>query len=1017
MNVKHNEPGKAIYNSILEVIGHTPLVKLNRIPKDHGLQCQMYAKCEYINPGGSIKDRIAHTMIQEAEYEGKIHPGVTRLVEPTSGNTGIGVSLVAAVKGYKCTIVTPDKNSDEKMSTMNLLGAEIIQTPSNIHHQDPGSFMSVTRQILEEDPNAYSLDQYSNRYNPLTHHEHTAVEILDALENVDMFVMGTGTGGTVTGTGKKLKEKCPGCTIVTVDPAGSIIFEEGPQFPFFVEGIGGDFVPDVLDKHVIDKVIKPDDYDAFNMSRELIQKEGLLCGGSSGAITYAAIQAAKERKLGPDQKVVVILPDGIRNYMTKFVNDQWMEAHLFKPIPKRDFPWWTRCISNLNIIRTVPMIRDSSSCLETLTAMDTKHNIAFIVNEDGLLKGVISKDSLRAAATNPKCKTPLDFHDKAIKHVLKKHHKIIENKENATVGLAARILDIAPFVAVVEEYKNGNNNNPGLDLQKAYEIANKQQNKQQGLVRTGHRPHPAVAVVRFSYFCDRLNKQNKKMSNHVEENSTENVVRKFFNLKEMPHIVKPLDRNQKTHPHILNAIGNTPLVKLSKIPKEEGIKCDMYAKCEFLNPGGSVKDRIAYRMVLDAEEKGILKPGKSVIVEPTSGNTGIGLALASAVRGYRCIIVLPEKMSDEKVNTLIALGAEIIRTPTEAAWNDPTSNLMVAHRLSKEIPDAVLLDQYNNPCNPLAHYDGTAEEILWSLDDDVDMVVMGAGTSGTVSGVGHKIKERCPKCIVVGVDPYGSILAQPEELNKSDVQVYEVEGIGYDFLPASLDRGVIDKWIKSEDHASLAMARRLIKDEGLLCGGSSGSAMWGAIQAAKSLKEGQKCVVLLPDNIRNYMTKFISDQWMEARNFQPLVVKEHLPWWSKPVTENMVQSIKSVSQDSSPSQALATLKESGAPVLSVVNDKGSVIGVFTADNARKRLVNLSGSLTESLEKFTVKKFYKVDLAHKPTLGLVSRMLDIAPHVVVVKTDASTHIESPVGVFTSENLLTSISTESKIMNGS
>lgn len=507
------------------------------------------------------------------------------------------------------------------------------------------------------------------------------------------------------------------------------------------------------------------------------------------------------------------------------------------------------------------------------------------------------------------------------------------------------------------------------------------------------------------------------MSNHLEENSTENVVRKFFNLKEMPHIVKPLDRNQKTHPHILNAIGNTPLVKLSKIPKEEGIKCDMYAKCEFLNPGGSVKDRIAYRMVLDAEEKGILKPGKSVIVEPTSGNTGIGLALASAVRGYRCIIVLPEKMSDEKVNTLIALGAEIIRTPTEAAWNDPTSNLMVAHRLSKEIPDAVLLDQYNNPCNPLAHYDGTAEEILWSLDDDVDMVVMGAGTSGTVSGVGHKIKERCPKCIVVGVDPYGSILAQPEELNKSDVQVYEVEGIGYDFLPASLDRGVIDKWIKSEDHASLAMARRLIKDEGLLCGGSSGSAMWGAIQAAKSLKEGQKCVVLLPDNIRNYMTKFISDQWMEARNFQPLVVKEHLPWWSKPVTENMVQSIKSVPQDSSPSQALATLKESGAPVLSVVNDKGSVIGVFTADNARKRLVNLSGSLTESLEKFTVKKFYKVDLAHKPTLGLVSRMLDIAPHVVVVKTDASTHIESPVGVFTSENLLTSISTESKIMNGS
>ncbi|KAH9639233.1 hypothetical protein HF086_014097 [Spodoptera exigua] len=822
MNVAHNERGKLLYNNVLEIIGHTPLVKLNHIPKDHGLKCEMYVKCEYVNPGGSIKDRIAHTMIQEAEHAGLVKPGVTRFVEPTSGNTGIGLALAAAVKGYKCTIVTPDKNSGEKMSTLNLLGAEIIQTPSNVHHQDPDSYMSVTRKILEEDPDAYCLDQFSNKYNPLTHHEHTAVEILDALGSVDMFVMGTGTGGTVTGT-------------------------------------------EVLDKHVIDQVVKPHDYESFNMSRELIRKEGLLCGGSSGAITYAAVQAAKEHKLGPHQKVVVILPDGIRNYMSK---------------------WWSRHISNLDIIRTVPSIGESSSCLEAIAVMEQKHsNVAFIVNEDGLLKGVVTKDSLRAAATNPKCNNPLNFHDKAIKHVLKRLQKIIENKENPTVGLAARILDIAPFVAVVEEYKDGNNNIPD-------------------------------------------------------------------------------------------------------------------AKCEFLNPGGSVKDRIAYRMVLDAEERGILKPGKSVIVEPTSGNTGIGLALASAVRGYRCIIVLPEKMSDEKVNTLIALGAEIIRTPTEAAWNDPTSNLM-----------------YNNPCNPLAHYDGTAEEILWSLDDDVDMVVMGAGTSGTVSGVGHKIKERCPKCIVVGVDPYGSILAQPEELNKTDVQIYEVEGIGYDFLPASLDRGVIDKWIKSEDHASLAMARRLIKDEGLLCGGSSGSAMWGAVQAAKSLKEGQKCVVLLPDNIRNYMTKFISDQWMEARSFQPLVMKEHLPWWGKTVTEDMVQSIESVSHNSSPSEAFATLKKSGAPVLTVVNEKGSVIGVFTADNARKRLVNLSGSFSESLEKFTVKKFYKVDLTNKPTLGLVSRMLDIAPHVVVVKTDASTHIETPVGLFTSENLLTSISTESKIVNGS
>ncbi|CAG9565488.1 unnamed protein product [Danaus chrysippus] len=487
----------------------------------------------------------------------------------------------------------------------------------------------------------------------------------------------------------------------------------------------------------------------------------------------------------------------------------------------------------------------------------------------------------------------------------------------------------------------------------------------------------------------------------------------YFNLKELTHIVKTLDKNPKIQENVLNVIGNTPLVKLSKIPKEEGVQCEMYAKCEFLNPGGSVKDRIAYRMVLDAEQKGILKPGKSVIVEPTSGNTGIGLALAAAVRGYRCIIVLPEKMSDEKVNTLRALGAEIIRTPTEAASESPDSNIMVARRLSKEIPDAVLLDQYNNVCNPLAHYDGTAEEILWSLDNDVDMVVIGAGTCGTISGVAHKIKEKCPKCIVVGVDPYGSILAQPEDLNETDVTV---EGIGYDFLPKALDRTVIDKWIKTEDKTSLNMARRLIKDEGLLCGGSSGSAMWGAIQAAKSLKAGQRCVVLLPDNIRNYMTKFISDQWMEARGFKPYDNNEKLWWWNNPLTDDLVQVTKSLSQDSTTVEAIAALRENKSTLLPIVNDKGSISGIFSGDNARRRLAHLSGSTEEPLDKFTVKKFYKVDLSDNPTLGSVSRILDIAPYVVVVKTDGEQHVQKPVGYITSEDILEYVTNKKHKMNG-
>lgn len=232
-----------------------------------------------------------------------------------------------------------------------------------------------------------------------------------------------------------------------------------------------------------------------------------------------------------------------------------------------------------------------------------------------------------------------------------------------------------------------------------------------------------------------------------------------------------------------------------------------------------MKDRIGYRMVLDAEEKGLLIPHKSTIIEPTSGNTGIGLAMAAAVRGYRCIIVMPEKNSDEKNNTLKALGAEIIRTRTEAKFDDPDSLVAVAQRLQKEIPDSVILNQYTNASNPLAHYDGTASEILYQLDGKIDMIVCGAGTGGTVAGIGRKIKEKCPSCVVVGVDPEGSILAEPDSLNKSDfVGIYEVEGIGYDFIPTVLDRKVVDKWVKVNDALALPMARRLISEEGLLCG-------------------------------------------------------------------------------------------------------------------------------------------------------------------------------------------------------
>lgn len=312
-------------------------------------------------------------------------------------------------------------------------------------------------------------------------------------------------------------------------------------------------------------------------------------------------------------------------------------------------------------------------------------------------------------------------------------------------------------------------------------------------------------------------------------------------------------------PNILEAIGRTPMVRLNRVAKD--LDCEMYAKCEFLNPGGSVKDRIGYRMVADAEKSGRIKRGDTLI-EPTSGNTGIGIALAGAVLGYKVIITLPEKMSREKQVVLEALGAKIIRTPTEAAWDAPESHIGVAKKLHKEIPNSHILDQYSNPSNPDVHYEQTAKEILEDMGGKLDMIVMGAGTGGTISGVARRLKEACPNVIVVGADPEGSILA-----GGTDIHSYLVEGIGYDFIPDVLDRSLIDRWVKTNDKESFLLARRLIREEGLLCGGSSGTALMAALREAKTLKKGQRCVVLLPDGVRNYMTKFIEDKWMKEHHF------------------------------------------------------------------------------------------------------------------------------------------------------
>jgi cystathionine beta-synthase len=379
---------------------------------------------------------------------------------------------------------------------------------------------------------------------------------------------------------------------------------------------------------------------------------------------------------------------------------------------------------------------------------------------------------------------------------------------------------------------------------------------------------------------------------------------------------------------ILDAIGNTPLVRLRHIGRDTG--CEILAKCEFLNAGGSVKDRIGKRMIEEAEKSGRIKPGDTLI-EPTSGNTGIGMALAAAVKGYRMIITMPEKMSREKQVVLEALGAEIIRTPTEAAWDAPESHIGVAKHLRSILPNAHILDQYGNPNNPAAHEEGTAEEILAQTGGKVDIVVITAGTGGTLTGIARKLKAAIPGVWIVGVDPVGSILAGPGPIHS-----YKVEGIGYDFIPDVLDRSLVDEWVKSEDHESFLMARRLIRKEGLLCGGSAGAAVHAAVQIAKKHGPGKRIVTILADGVRNYMTKFVDDGWMRANGFTEAM------WETESVGDVLRalprRDVVTVSSSDTVAHACRTMKDNGISQLPV-RDEGRLAGILTETDVLARLLD------------------------------------------------------------------------------
>ncbi|RDD45423.1 Cystathionine beta-synthase [Trichoplax sp. H2] len=466
-----------------------------------------------------------------------------------------------------------------------------------------------------------------------------------------------------------------------------------------------------------------------------------------------------------------------------------------------------------------------------------------------------------------------------------------------------------------------------------------------------------------------------------------------------PHHHEVRKINNKISQTILENIGFTPIVRLNKIEKKFGLKCNLLAKCEFMNPGGSVKDRIALRMVEEAEREGKIKPGYTII-EPTSGNTGIGLALVAVVKGYRCIITMPDKMSINKDSMLKALGAEVIRCSSNVSFDSPESFFGVADKLQKKTENAIILNQFANPSNSLAHYDNIAEELLNQCDGKIDVLVAGAGTCGTLTGIGRKLKERIKDVKIIGVDPLRSVPSSTE---------YKVEGIGVSFIPTVLDRTIVDQWHRCNDKDSFQCARYLIQEEGLLCGGSSGSALSIALLLAKDLSEDQTCVVILPDSIHNYMSTFINDDWMIEKGFMedPSTANDLKPWWwDLPISRLSISTPSAITPNVTIGEVIRIMKRDLCNQLPVIDELGIPVSVATRDSVVTSLIEGKVSSTDPISVMANKRFNTIFL--EKTLGELSRILKCGHYALVVydqKNDCKdvTGRQSTYGIVTSIDL--------------